>query len=60
MVFRPLNSRGLGVLHPGSMNLARLTRWEGRIMSPEKDLAIEVLRGNHGMCLIGEMCGANW
>ena len=41
MVSRPLHSGGLGALHLQSTNLALLTSWVGRIMSPE-DLPIEV------------------
>ena len=35
--------QGLGVLHLQTTNLAVLTTWVGRLMSPETDMTCEVL-----------------
>ena len=45
---RLIKQGGLGVLHIQSMNTALLKKWVDRIMGPQDDLVISVLRDNSG------------
>ena len=48
VVCRPTYLGGLGVRHMHRTNVALLTKWVGRVMRPENELAIKVLRDCYG------------
>ena len=57
VVCRPTNLGGLGVRHLQRTNVALLTKWVGRVMRPEDELVIKVLRDRYGTQLDWERRG---